>query len=65
VTSLEDRIAAAAAELAAARLRLDKAKAEAIKVANAAHKAGVSEVELAKMLGVDRARTLRRWLGKS
>ncbi len=25
---------------------------------------GFSELEMAKLLGVDRARTLRRWLGK-
>ncbi|MGO9254575.1 MAG: hypothetical protein ACLP5J_25250 [Mycobacterium sp.] len=29
-----------------------------------AHAAGATEVELAKLLGVDRANTIRRWLGK-
>ena len=28
------------------------------------HAAGMTEVELASLLGVDRARTIRRWLGK-
>lgn len=62
--NLDDRIAAAAAELAAARAHLDQAKNAAIAIAKEAHAAGVTEVELASLLGVDRARTLRRWLGK-
>ena len=33
--------------------------------AQRAHDAGATEVEIAKLLGVDRARTLRRWLGKA
>ena len=63
--NLDERIADAAAELAAARAHLDSAKVAAIAVAKEAHAAGVSEVELAGLLGVDRARTLRRWLGKA
>ena len=58
--NLDERIADAAAELAAARAHLDSAKVAAIAVAKEAHAAGVSEVELAGLLGVDRARTLRR-----
>jgi transposase-like protein len=34
------------------------------KAAIAAVANGTSEVEVARALGVDRARTLRRWLGK-
>lgn len=54
----------AAADLLAARKGWNKATAYAAKVAVEAHEAGMSEVELARVLGVDRARTLRRWLGK-
>jgi len=28
------------------------------------HAAGMTQVELANLLGIDRARTIRRWLGK-
>jgi hypothetical protein len=43
-------------------------RAEVIRAAKEAAVAavanGTSEVEIARALGVDRARTLRRWLGK-
>jgi len=58
------KIEKAAADLAAARKQWNKATEAAAKVAVQAAEAGVSEVDLARMLGVDRARTLRRWLGK-
>lgn len=58
------KIEKAGADLAAARKQWHKATEAAAKVAVQAVEAGVSEVELARMLGVDRARTLRRWLGK-
>lgn len=32
--------------------------------AREAHALGFTEVELARLLGVDRAKTVRRWLGK-
>jgi hypothetical protein len=38
--------------------------AAAREAANTAVAEGLSEVEVARALGVDRARTLRRWLGK-
>ena len=62
--STDQTLAEAAAELAAARSRLAQAKTKAIKAAKIAHKAGMTEVDIASQLGVDRARTLRRWLGK-
>jgi hypothetical protein len=57
-------LARAAKRLAAARSEWQAAVDEAKRVAVAAHEAGASEVELAQALGVDRARTVRRWLGK-
>jgi len=50
--------------LAVARQQLDEATEQARRVAIAAIADGRSEVEIARALGVDRARTLRRWLGK-
>jgi hypothetical protein len=58
------KIEKAADDLAVARKQWNKATEAAAKVAVLAAEAGVSEVDLARMLGVDRARTLRRWLGK-
>lgn len=63
--ALRARVAAAGAALADANTARDTAVAAARKVTVAAHKAGMSEVELAALLGVDRARTVRRWLGKT
>lgn len=62
--ALQRKIDKAAAELAAARKEWTRATNAAARVANEANAAGVTEVDLARMLGVDRARTLRRWLGK-
>lgn len=62
--AMRRRVEKAAADLVAARKQWTKATEAAAKVANAAHEAGMNEVELARELGVDRARTLRRWLGK-
>lgn len=62
--ALRRRIDKAAANLAAARKQWEKATSAAAEVAVAANDAGMTEVELARRLGVDRARTLRRWLGK-
>lgn len=64
MTDLDTRIAQAAETLAAARAAWNQAVEGAKSVAIEAHQAGVTEVELAQQLGVDRARTLRRWLGK-
>lgn len=58
------RLDKVAADLAVARTQWRKATEAAAKAAVAAHDAGMTEVELAAILGVDRARTLRRWLGK-
>jgi len=51
--------------------KLSKVNAERAAIVNgarefalSAHAAGMTEVELAALLGVDRARTIRRWLGK-
>ena len=63
--ALRAKVAAAGAALADANTARDTAVATATKVAQQAHKAGMSEVELAALLGVDRARTVRRWLGKT
>ncbi len=61
---LDTRIARAADNLTAARVAWRQAVDDAKAIALEAHQAGVTEVELAEALGVDRARTLRRWLGK-
>lgn len=63
--TIDDQLASAAADLAVARAGLVRAKDAAKAAAVAAHKAGHSEVAIAKALGVDRANTLRRWLGKA
>lgn len=62
---LEDRMEWAAAELIRAKIQLRNANTEAAEIARAAYKAGISEVRIAKKLGVDRARTLRPWIGKT
>lgn len=63
--ALRARLAAAGADLADATQARQHAVNTARKLANQAHKAGMTEVELAHLLGVDRARTIRRWLGKT
>jgi hypothetical protein len=62
--TIEEKLDAAGTELAAARAAWKAATDNARKVAVAAHKAGMTEVAIAQALGVDRANTLRRWLGK-
>jgi hypothetical protein len=52
-------------ELMSARVGLAEAMAAARQVAMMATEDGATEVDLARDLGVDRARTLRRWLGKA
>lgn len=47
------------------RINLSRATAAATRFARKAYAAGATEVELARLLGVDRARTIRRWLGKA
>jgi DNA invertase Pin-like site-specific DNA recombinase len=49
--------------LAKSRARLTETMAEAEAAAISAHADGVSEVEIARTLGVNRM-TVRRWLGK-
>lgn len=56
---------AIAKKLGQARQRWEDVTAAAKDFAQRAHDAGATEVEIAKLLGVDRARTLRRWLGKA
>ena len=58
------RVDKAGADLAAADKARKRAVATAKKVAVDANDAGMSEMELARRFGVDRARTIRRWLGK-
>jgi plasmid maintenance system antidote protein VapI len=47
-----------------ARDQLNRVIAEARRIAIRAYQAGMTEVDLARELGVDRAKTIRRWLGK-
>ena len=56
---------AIAKKLAQANARREAVIASAKEFVVRAHDAGATEVEIAKLLGVDRARTLRRWLGKA
>lgn len=62
--AMRRKVEKAGADLAAARKQWQKSTAAAAEVALEAHDAGMTEVELAALLGVDRARTVRRWLGK-
>lgn len=61
---LQRRLAEAACSLATARQNWTDATEHAAQVAREAAAAGMNEVRLARLLGVDRSRTLRRWLGK-
>lgn len=58
------RLEQAGQKLATATERRSAAVAECRQLAQDAHAAGMTEVELAKLFKVDRARTIRRWLGK-
>lgn len=62
--AMRRKVDRAGADLAAATKARKRAVDAAKRVAAAAHAAGMTEVELADRLGVDRARTMRRWLGK-
>jgi DNA-binding transcriptional regulator YiaG len=53
----------AARDLTKARARLADAMSSAADVAVAAHAEGMTEVDLAQYLGVNRM-TIRKWLGK-
>ena len=61
---LHRRLTEAARSLATARQNWTDATDHAAQVAREAAAAGMNEVRLARLLGVDRSRTLRRWLGK-
>lgn len=61
---LRDALIAAGAEVAATTAARAKAVEAAQVLARRASKDGMTDVELAQLLGVDRARTIRRWLGK-
>lgn len=51
-------------QIVGARARWQESVAAAAQVARMAAADGVTEAELARRIGVDRARTVRRWLGK-
>lgn len=51
-------------ELAQVRADYAAVKDKAVRAAQDAAKAGMPETRIASILRVDRARTLRRWLGK-
>ncbi|AGB26871.1 hypothetical protein Mycsm_06756 (plasmid) [Mycobacterium sp. JS623] len=53
----------ASSDVAKARRQLDLAMTAAKDAAIAAHRDGVTEVDLAQILGVNRM-TIRKWLGK-
>lgn len=48
----------------AARRRFEEATRDAQEAARAASGQGVADAVIAREFGVDRARTVRRWLGK-
>lgn len=54
---------AAAAEFQAADAAREAAVEQAKRVANRAFKAGMPQAEIARIMGVDKSRTVRRWLG--
>lgn len=62
------QLLADAKRVAARYHKANDARAEAVEAAKASARqlaaAGVNEVELAALFNVDRARTIRRWLGK-
>ena len=53
-----------AADYQAADAARDRAVQAAKKMANKLYVAGMPDAEIARVYGVDRARTVRRWLGK-
>jgi DNA-directed RNA polymerase specialized sigma subunit len=54
---------AAGAEFRAAFEARQQAAERAKRIAQRALKAGMTQAEIADLMGVDRARTIRRWLG--
>lgn len=62
--ALRAELEAAGAEFRAAFTARRAAADRAKEVAQRALKAGMSQAEIADLMGVDRARTIRRWLGK-
>jgi uncharacterized protein YjcR len=60
---LLEQVSAAGAEYQAATRAREHAIACAKDVARRAFEAGMPQSEIADMMGVDRARTIRRWLG--
>ena len=56
-------VEASGAAYQAATAARNAAIVDAKKVALRAFKAGMPQAEIADMMGVDRARTIRRWLG--
>ena len=56
-------VEAAGAEFKAALAARKAAAAKAEAVAKRAYKAGMRQSEIADLMGVDRTRTIRRWLG--
>lgn len=60
---LRAEVEAAGADFHAAFAARQAAAEHAKKVARRALKAGMTQAEIADLMGVDRARTIRRWLG--
>lgn len=60
---LRAEVEAAGAEYQAATAAREAAIAHAKRVALRAFNAGMAQSEIAEMMGVDRTRTIRRWLG--
>lgn len=59
---LRAELAAAGEEFRAAFIARQKAAEKAKRVAQRALKAGMSQAEIARLMDVDKARTVRRWL---
>jgi hypothetical protein len=65
---VSDKLRAQADQVAADYHAADAARQRAVeaakKMANRLYLAGMTDSEIARVFGVDRARTVRRWLGK-
>lgn len=64
IDDIDVRLARAGRDLACATANRDAVVAECRQLAVDGYAAGMTEVRLAELLGVDRANTIRRWLGK-
>lgn len=66
--AVSDKLRAQAEQVAADYQVADAARQAAVeaakKMANKLYLAGMPDAEIARLFGVDRARTVRRWLGK-